>query len=187
MHVNPNSLRIVTEQSKSFKIQQLPLLSRELGLINVFIDEYKLAFIDACRWNLRKTSCVSECVHWFAHVIKKMALTCKTSCFKGVFIVQHHSEVIQPLPFSQGSRPSYDTTWEQAVGDAPQRDTTFFYKYHVINHKGNWVHFLKVNFGWTMPNLLERDLNLWPPDWRFKILLEICILQISSSRIAFEH
>ena len=23
------------------------------------------------------------------------------------------------LPFSQGSRPSYDTTWEQAVGDAP--------------------------------------------------------------------
>ena len=23
------------------------------------------------------------------------------------------------LPFSQGSRPNYDTTWEQAVGDAP--------------------------------------------------------------------
>ena len=23
------------------------------------------------------------------------------------------------LPFSQGSRPSYDTTWEEAVGDAP--------------------------------------------------------------------
>ena len=23
------------------------------------------------------------------------------------------------LPFSQGSRPSYDTTWEQAIGDAP--------------------------------------------------------------------
>ena len=23
------------------------------------------------------------------------------------------------LPFSHGSRPSYDTTWEKAVGDAP--------------------------------------------------------------------
>ena len=31
----------------------------------------------------------------------------------------------------------YDTTWEQAVGDAPYRDTTFLYKCHVINHKGN--------------------------------------------------
>ena len=29
---HPYSLSIVTEQSKSFKIQQLPLLSRELGL-----------------------------------------------------------------------------------------------------------------------------------------------------------
>ena len=43
------------------------------------------------------------------------------------------------LPISKGSRPSYDTTWEQAVGDAPQRDTTFLYKYHVINHKGNYI------------------------------------------------
>ena len=35
MHINslnPNSLSIVTEQEKSFKILQLPLLSRELGL-----------------------------------------------------------------------------------------------------------------------------------------------------------
>ena len=32
--INPNSLSIVTEQSKSNKIQQLPLLSMELGLIN---------------------------------------------------------------------------------------------------------------------------------------------------------
>ena len=32
MVLNPNSLSIVTEQLKSFKILQLPLLSRELGL-----------------------------------------------------------------------------------------------------------------------------------------------------------
>ena len=32
MFLNPSSLSIVTEQYKSFKIQQLPLLSRELGL-----------------------------------------------------------------------------------------------------------------------------------------------------------
>ena len=32
---NPNSLSIVTEQKKSFKIQQLLLLSRELGLISL--------------------------------------------------------------------------------------------------------------------------------------------------------
>ena len=43
------------------------------------------------------------------------------------------------LPFSQGSRPGYDTTWEEAVGDALWRDTIFFYKYHAINHKGNWL------------------------------------------------
>ena len=35
------------------------------------------------------------------------------------------------LSVSQGSCPSYDTTLEEAV-----RDTTFFYKYQVINHKG---------------------------------------------------
>ena len=33
MFFNPNSLSIVTEQYNSFKIQQLPLLSRELGLM----------------------------------------------------------------------------------------------------------------------------------------------------------
>ena len=32
-YINPNSLSIVTEQEKSFKILELPLLSRELGLI----------------------------------------------------------------------------------------------------------------------------------------------------------
>ena len=31
-YIKPNSLSGVTEQLKSFKIQQLPLLSRELGL-----------------------------------------------------------------------------------------------------------------------------------------------------------
>ena len=36
MMINPNSLSIVTEQQKSFKIQQLPLLSRELGLIGFY-------------------------------------------------------------------------------------------------------------------------------------------------------
>ena len=35
--VNPNSLSIGTAQKKSFKILQLPLLSRELGLI-IIID-----------------------------------------------------------------------------------------------------------------------------------------------------
>ena len=38
-----------------------------------------------------------------------------------------------------------------------------------MNHKGNWLGtyiFLKINFGWTKKNLLERDLNLRPPDWR---------------------
>ena len=33
LQFNPNSLSIVTEQQKSIKFQQLPLLSRELGLI----------------------------------------------------------------------------------------------------------------------------------------------------------
>ena len=32
-NLNPYSLSIVTEQYKSFKILQLPLLSRELGLM----------------------------------------------------------------------------------------------------------------------------------------------------------
>ena len=42
--VNPNALSIVTEQYKSNKIQQLPLLSRELGLIvdKVLIKKKKL-------------------------------------------------------------------------------------------------------------------------------------------------
>ena len=33
MHINPNSLSIVNLTKKSSKIQQMPLLSRELGLI----------------------------------------------------------------------------------------------------------------------------------------------------------
>ena len=28
------------------------------------------------------------------------------------------------------------------------------------------IHVTHLNFGWTMKNLLERDLNLRPPDWR---------------------
>ena len=44
------------------------------------------------------------------------------------------------LPFSQGSRPSDDTTWEEAVRGCTIRGYDFlFYKYHVINHKGNWL------------------------------------------------
>ena len=73
-------------------------------------------------------------------------------------------------PFSQGSHPSYDTTLEEAVGDAPWRDMTFFYKYHAINHKGNWLGKFLDKFGWTKKNWLERDLNLRPPDWRVRAL-----------------
>ena len=40
------------------------------------------------------------------------------------------------------------------------------YKYHVINHKGNWLGTFLDKFGWTKKNLLDRDLNLRPPDWR---------------------
>ena len=36
--------------------------------------------------------------------------------------------------------------------------------YHVINYKGKLGTFLD-KFGWTKTNLLERDLNLRPPDW----------------------
>ena len=38
--------------------------------------------------------------------------------------------------------------------------------YHAINHKGNWLGTFLDKFGWTKKNLLERDLNLRPPDWR---------------------
>ena len=42
--------------------------------------------------------------------------------------------------FVQGSRPSYDTTWEEAVRGCTIRGYDFyFYKYHVINHMGNWL------------------------------------------------
>ena len=39
------------------------------------------------------------------------------------------------LPFSQGSRPSNDTTWEDAGKGCTIKGCTFFYKYHVINGK----------------------------------------------------
>ena len=50
--------------------------------------------------------------------------------------------------------------------------TLFFnIKFCVMNHKGNWLGtFLKINFGWTKKNLVERDLNLRPPDWRARAL-----------------
>ena len=37
---------------------------------------------------------------------------------------------------------------------------------HLINHKGNWLGTSLDKFGWTKINLLERDLNLRPSDWR---------------------
>ena len=44
------------------------------------------------------------------------------------------------LPFSQGSRPCHDATWEQAVwGYTIRGIQLFFCKYHVINHKGNFT------------------------------------------------
>ena len=62
------------------------------------------------------------------------------------------------LPFSHGSRPSYDTTWEEAVRGF------FFYKYRVINHKGNWLGTFLDTF-WVNKEKFtraERDLNLRP-------------------------
>ena len=44
------------------------------------------------------------------------------------------------LPFSPGSCPSYDPTLEEAVrGCSIKGYNFFFYKYHVMNHKGNWL------------------------------------------------
>ena len=49
-----------------------------------------------------------------------------------------YSPEITVLPFSQGSRPSYNTTWEEAVWGCTIKGYNFFsYKYHVMNHKGN--------------------------------------------------
>ena len=38
--------------------------------------------------------------------------------------------------------------------------------YHVINHKGNWLGTFLDTFLMNKQKLLERDLNLRPPDWR---------------------
>ena len=39
--------------------------------------------------------------------------------------------------------------------------------YNVINHKGNWLGTFLDKFWMNKERLtIERDLNLWPPDWR---------------------
>ena len=62
---------------------------------------------------------------------------------------------------------SHETTYCPLASDHAQvtiwRDTTFFYKYHVINHKGNWLGTVFRSIWMNKEKL--RDFNLWPSDW----------------------
>ena len=47
------------------------------------------------------------------------------------------------------------------------KNLTVCNKYHVINHKRNWLgNTFLDKFGWTRKDLLERNFNLRLPDWR---------------------
>ena len=85
-----------------------------------------------------------------------LALHWRSPYFVNIFVrgggapVRSHETTY--CPFSQGSRPSYDTTWEEyqvtklrynlgrgSKGMHHKGIRLFFYKHHVINQKGNWL------------------------------------------------
>ena len=61
-------------------------------------------------------------------------------CFKRLFHiwVWSFARLVRPYT-SQGSCPSYDTTWEEAVRGCTKKGYNIFFGINIINHKGNWL------------------------------------------------
>ena len=98
--------------------------------------------------------------------ILAVSLLCQYLC-SGSAIQKSFNHI---LPFSQGSCPSYNTTWEEAgrgsKGMHHKGIQLFFYKYHVINHKGNWLGTFLDNF-W----MNKEKSRIWTCDVRIDVLV----------------